>query len=116
MVHTFYSHGARGRWRTGTGPRGGGCAMPSEADTCRQYVVPKLYDAGWTNDQIAEQRTFTDGRILVAGRVARRGKAKRTDHLLYYKPNYPLAIAAATASYHNPSERLQQCHGYASTL
>src|SRR5260221_10938427 len=59
MVHTFYSHGARGRWRTGTGPRGGGCAMPSEADTCRQYVVPKLYAAGWTDDQIAEQRTFT---------------------------------------------------------
>src|SRR5258706_292820 len=24
MVHSFYSHGARGRWRTGTGPRGWG--------------------------------------------------------------------------------------------
>ena len=45
--------------------------MPSEADTCRTYVVPKLYQAGWRDDQIGEQRTFTDGRILVAGRVAK---------------------------------------------
>ncbi len=33
----------------------------SEADTCRQYVLPKLYDAGWNDDQIREQVTFTDG-------------------------------------------------------
>jgi len=39
--------------------------MPSEADTCRKYVLPKLYSAGWDDDQIFEQRTFTDGRILV---------------------------------------------------
>ena len=38
----------------------------SEADTCRTYVLPKLYAAGWTDDQISEQRTFTDGRIVVA--------------------------------------------------
>jgi type I restriction enzyme R subunit len=42
--------------------------MPlSEADTCRKYVIPKLYAAGWTDDQIAEQKTFTDGRIVIAG-------------------------------------------------
>jgi len=90
--------------------------MPTEADTCRTYVVPKLYDAGWANDQIAEQRTFTDGRILVAGRVARRGKPKRADYLLYYKPNYPLAVVEAKAAYRSPSEGLQQAKAYASTL
>ena len=26
--------------------------MPNEADTCRKFVLPKLYDAGWTDDQI----------------------------------------------------------------
>lgn len=37
--------------------------MPeTEADTCRKYVLPKLYEAGWTDDQINEQHTFTDGR------------------------------------------------------
>ena len=45
----------------------------TEADTCRKYVLPKLYAAGWNDDQITEQKTFTDGRIVVGGanRVAR---------------------------------------------
>jgi hypothetical protein len=34
--------------------------MPTEADTCRTLVLPKLYAAGWTDEQIAEQRYFTD--------------------------------------------------------
>jgi hypothetical protein len=46
--------------------------MPTEADTCRICVGPKLYASGSTQDQIAEQRDFTDGRTLVAGRAARR--------------------------------------------
>ena len=29
--------------------------MITEADTCRTLVLPKLYAAGWTDDQIAEQ-------------------------------------------------------------
>ncbi|MEA5464494.1 hypothetical protein [Leptothoe sp. PORK10 BA2] len=39
----------------------------SEADTCRQYVLPKLQSAGWEREphSIAEQRTFTDGRIIL---------------------------------------------------
>jgi type I restriction enzyme R subunit len=24
----------------------------TEADTCRRYVLPKLYEAGWTDEQI----------------------------------------------------------------
>ena len=40
--------------------------MPTEADTCRRFVVPKLQAAGWDNEpySIAEQRTITDGRIV----------------------------------------------------
>ena len=41
--------------------------MITEADTCRRYVLPKLYSAGWNDDQINEQKTFTDGRIVVTG-------------------------------------------------
>ena len=39
----------------------------TEADTCRKFAVPKLVSAGWDNDphSIAEQRTITDGRIVV---------------------------------------------------
>jgi hypothetical protein len=39
------------------------------ADTCRKYVLPKLYAAGWSDDQISEQKTFTDGRIETAAEL-----------------------------------------------
>jgi hypothetical protein len=27
--------------------------MGNEADTCRKYVLPKLYSAGWNDDQMS---------------------------------------------------------------
>jgi type I restriction-modification system DNA methylase subunit len=47
--------------------------MPNEADTCRQFVVPKLVAAGWEQGPhiISEQAVFTDGRIVVAGAKVR---------------------------------------------
>jgi hypothetical protein len=61
--------------------------MPSEAGTCRTYVLPAIYAAGWIwiDDQIREQLTFTPGRIIVAGGKVKRGKSKRLDYLLSYK-------------------------------
>ncbi len=46
--------------------------MPTEADTCRTLITPKLQAAGWEGDphSIAEQRTFTDGRIILRGNTA----------------------------------------------
>ena len=33
--------------------------MPeTEADTCRMYVLPKLYEAGWPDEQINEQHNL----------------------------------------------------------
>jgi len=45
--------------------------MITEADTCRKYVLPKLTEAGWDNDphSFTEQKTFTDGRIVVTGAI-----------------------------------------------
>ena len=64
--------------------------VDSEADTCRKFVVPLLQQAGWDNPphEINEQRTFTDGRIVFAGGKARRGKRKRADYLLRYRPDF----------------------------
>ena len=58
----------------------------TEADTCRKFVVPLLQKAGWDNDphSIAEQRYFTDGRIVTQGQTARRRPGKRADYLLRY--------------------------------
>ena len=90
--------------------------MPTEADTCRQYVLPKLYAAGWTDEQIKEQRTFTDGRILVQGRNAKRGIPKRVDYLLYTRRDYPIAVVEAKAENFSPHQGLQQAIEYAVAL
>jgi hypothetical protein len=80
----------------------------SEADTCRKFVLPKLYNAGWDDDQIAEQRTFTDGRIVVGGGQPRRRPQKRADYPLRYRPDFTIAVLEAKASYKNPRAGIQQ--------
>lgn len=77
--------------------------MANEADTCRKSILPKLYSAGWTDDQINEQRTFTDGRIMVVGNKTSRQPQKRADYLLRYRPNVPIAVIEAKASYKLPA-------------
>lgn len=90
----------------------------TEADTCRLYVVPRLTDAGWDTDphSIAEQRYFTDGRIIVAGGKVRRGKQKRADYLLRYTRDFPIAVVEAKAEYKTPSAGLGQAKDYAQIL
>ncbi|OOG77148.1 EcoAI/FtnUII family type I restriction enzme subunit R [Algoriphagus sp. A40] len=91
-------------------------AHDSEADTCRKEVLPKLYGSQWTDDLILEQRTFTDGKIIVIGRKARRKKAKRFDYLLRYSQNFPIAIVEAKKKYKLAADGIQQAKDYAQIL
>jgi type I restriction enzyme R subunit len=88
----------------------------TEADTCRKYVLPKLYAAGWTDDQISEQKSFTDGRIVVMGTKARRRPSKRADYLLRYARDFMLAVVEAKSAYKLPADGLQQAKEYAEVL
>ncbi len=88
----------------------------TEAETCRRYVVPKLYAAGWTDDQVSEQKTFTDGRIVVAGSKITRRPQKRADYLLRYSRDFTLAVVEAKAAYRNAADALQQAKEYAQML
>jgi type I restriction enzyme R subunit len=90
----------------------------TEADTCRQYVVPKLQTAGWEQDphRISEQVTFTDGRIIPFVNRVRRGKQKRADYLLRYTRDFPIAVVEAKAEYKCPADGLGQAKDYAETL
>jgi len=90
--------------------------MGTEADTCRKYVLPKLYAAGWNDDQINEQRTFTDGRILVTGTKVTRRPQKRADYLLRYKQNFMIAVVEAKSDLRNPRDGIQQAKEYAQIL
>ena len=65
----------------------------SERDICTKFITPALRRAGWdVMSQIREEVSFTKGRIIVRGKLVSRGKAKRADYILYYKPNIPLAL------------------------
>ncbi len=88
----------------------------NEADTCRKYVLPKLYAAAWTDEQINEQRTFTDGRIVIAGKRPLRRPQKRADYLLRFRRDFPIAVVEAKAAYKRPGDGLQQAKEYAQIL
>ncbi len=92
--------------------------MSTEADTCRKYVLPRLIQAGWDNDphSFTEQRTFTDGRIVVAGSKVRRRAQKRADYLLRYTRDFTIAVVEAKADDKSPSDGLQQAKEYAEIL
>ena len=73
--------------------------MITEADTCRKYVLPKLYEAGWTDDQISQEKYVTDGRIVPVGQGHVRKPGRRVDYLLRYHPDFPIAVVEAKAAY-----------------
>ena len=66
--------------------------------------------------QIREEVSFTQGRIMVRGKLVSRGQGKRADYILYYKPNLPLAVIEAKDNNHAVGDGLQQALDYAATL
>jgi len=89
----------------------------SERDICSKYITPALERAGWDRMlQIREEVSFTRGRIIVRGKLVSRGKAKRADYVLYYKPNIPIALIEAKDNNHSLGDGMQQALGYAETL
>jgi type I restriction enzyme R subunit len=92
--------------------------MPTEADTCRTLITPKLQAAGWESDphSIAEQRSFTDGRIVVHGNRALRKKGKRADYILRYTRDFPIAVVEAKPENEPVATGLQQAKDYAEIL
>jgi len=92
--------------------------VDTEADTCRKFVVPRLQRAGWDDPPcaISEQRSFTDGRVILGSGGIRRGKRKKADYILRYRPDYPIAVVEAKAHYKRADEGLQQVKDYAEVL
>ena len=71
----------------------------TERDICTKFITPALIQGDWdVLSQIREEVSFTKGRIIVRGRWVARGKAKRADYILYYKPNIPIALIEAKDS------------------
>src|SRR5215213_5021148 len=89
----------------------------SERDICTKFITPALRKAGWDEMlQVREEVSFTKGRIIVRGKMVSRGRAKRADYILYYKPNIPLALIEAKDNSQSIGAGMQQALGYAETL
>ena len=89
----------------------------SERDICTKYITPALINAGWDlQTQILEEVSFTDGKIHVNGKLTFRGKRKRADYILYYKPNIPIAIIEAKDNNQTIGAGMQQALDYARIL
>jgi len=89
---------------------------PLEKDTCRDYVLPRLKAAGWSDAQILEQFPITDGRIIAVGKKHRRGDALRADYVLEYAAGVPVAVVEAKREYAIPGKGLQQAKNYGRLL
>jgi type I restriction enzyme R subunit len=89
----------------------------SERDICTKFITPALRRAGWDEIlQIREEVGFTKGRIIVRGKLVTRGRAKRADYILYFKPNIQLALIEAKDNSHSVGDGIQQGLDYAATL
>ena len=89
----------------------------SERDICTKFITPALRRAGWDEmSQIREEVSFTKGRIIVRGKLVTRGRAKRADYILYFKPNIPIAVIEAKDNSHSVGDGMQQALDYAETL
>lgn len=89
----------------------------SERDVCSKFITPALLSAGWDlHTQIREEVSFTKGRIIVRGKLHSRGKGKRADYVLYFRPNQPVALIEAKDATHSVGAGMQQALDYAETL
>ena len=92
----------------------------SETDIRTKFITPAICGspgAGWDlMTQVREEAYFTRGRVIVQGKTVRRGKAKKADYLLYYKPNVPIAVVEAKDNNHSVGDGMQQALEYAEIL
>jgi type I restriction enzyme R subunit len=88
----------------------------SESDICDRFITPALSKAGWRSVQWRREFGFTDGKIIVRGDLVARGKKKRADYLLFYKPNIPIALIEAKDNNHSVGSGMQQGLAYADAL
>lgn len=89
----------------------------SERDICTKFITPAIAAAGWDlHLQVREEVTFTNGRVIVRGKLVSRGQTRRADYVLSHKPNLPLAIIEAKDNTHSVGDGMQQALAYAEAL
>lgn len=87
----------------------------SERDICTKLITPAILQAGGKQEQFREEVKLTPGRVVVRGKVAQRvkdpeaqGGPKRSDYVLYAKPNIALATLEAKRNVFPVGHGMQQ--------
>lgn len=89
----------------------------NEAEICDLYITPAIHGAGWDKlTQVRREYVFTHGRVIVRGKLAKRGERKRADYVLFHSANLPLAVVEAKDNRHGVGAGMQQALDYAVTL
>src|SRR5690606_24757457 len=89
----------------------------SERDICSKFITPALTQAGWDiQTQVLEEFPFTDGRVIVRGRLHTRGERRRADYILLYQSNQPIAVIEAKSNKHSLGAGMQQALAYSDAL
>jgi type I restriction enzyme R subunit len=89
----------------------------NETEICQNFVSPAIERSGWDKlTQVRREYFFTDGQVIVKGKVASRGKRKRADYLLFYQSHLPLAIVEAKDNTHELGAGMGQALRYAEIL
>ena len=87
----------------------------TEEDIKLRYITPAIQPK-WGYDRMRMEYAFTDGQVLLRGKIVKRGEKKRVDYLLLYKPNLPLAVVEAKSDKHFVGAGMQQAISYAARL
>jgi hypothetical protein len=88
----------------------------TETDIRTKFITPAIIAKWDVMTQVLEERYFTKGRVIVRGKMTSRGKAKKADYILFYKPNIPLAVVEAKDNNHSVGAGMQQALDYAEVL
>ena len=85
----------------------------TEEDIKYNFITPAIEKAGWLKSDVRMEAKISPGAITLGGNVPKRGKPKKADYLLLWRPNYPIAIVEAKANDKGVSGGIQQAKEYA---
>ena len=90
----------------------------TEEDIKLQFITPAITEtANWDRSSIRMEYSFTDGRIVFAGKVHHKKQPKRADYFLFDgSVNNPIAVVEAKAAESDLTKGIQQAIDYAAIL
>jgi type I restriction enzyme R subunit len=89
---------------------------PLERDTCAQFVLPRLHEAGWTHQQIVPEFQIKQWRSLRGEHAQRDVRRGRADYVLELVPGLPVAVVEAKRQHSQAGDGVGQAVEYARAL